>query len=297
MPTEQGWSTPPLRTYAITGVGVEATRVRWLLTRLGKRVLRPGGVQLTRWLLDALAVGRDDLVVELAAGSGVTARLTIARGPASYVGVGLDPSVTADLSALARRGTDVRDHRSGATQTGLPGRHASVVYGEAMLTTRGESVRRRVAAEAYRLLTPGGRYGIHELCLVPDDIESALAEEIALALGDSLHVGACPRTVPGWRRLLTDAGFAVTAEAIVPMRLLEPTRLVADEGLIGAASIAVRMLRDAPARRSVLQVRRVLRRYRRHLAAVALVAVRPGTDTGSARRAARTTMIGLADPL
>ena len=280
MSTDRGW--PAARAYAISGAGVEATRTRSLLTRLGKRVLRPGGVQLTGWLLEALAIGRDDRVVELAAGSGVTARLTIARGPASYVGVGLDRSVTADLSALARRGTDVRGHRAGATRTGLPARQASVVYGEAMLTTRTESVRHRVAAEAYRLLAPGGRYGIHELCLVPDDIESALAEEIAAALGDSFHAGAFPGTVPSWHRLLTDAGFAVTAEAIVPMRLLEPSRLIADEGLIGAASIAVRMLRDAPARRTVLQMRRVFRRYRRHLAAVALVAVRPGPDAGPA---------------
>ena len=38
----------------------------WLLARLGKRVLRPGGLGITRALLDGLAVGPEDDVVEFA---------------------------------------------------------------------------------------------------------------------------------------------------------------------------------------------------------------------------------------
>lgn len=275
MSIDREWPVPATaREYAITGAGVEAIRVRWLLTRLGKRVLRPGGVGLTRWLLDRLAIGHDDRVVELAAGSGATARLTIARRPESYVGVDLDGDTLAALTALARRGTRVHGCPAGVIRTGLPDGHASVVYGEAMLTMRSERARQRVAAEAYRLLRPGGRYGIHELCLVPDDIDPDLADEVSAALGEALQVGARPRTVLGWHHLLTGEGFTVSAEAIVPMRLLEPTRLVADEGLLGAALIAARLARDPSARRAVLQVRQVFRRYRRHLAAVALVAAR-----------------------
>ena len=38
----------------------------WLLARLGKRVLRPGGLGLTRIMLDRLGIGARDEVVEFA---------------------------------------------------------------------------------------------------------------------------------------------------------------------------------------------------------------------------------------
>lgn len=78
----------------VPGDGLDAARMpgHWLLARLGKRVLRPGGVELTRWMLDNLALGPDDRVVELAAGLGATARLTLARNPGSFTAVDRDPA-------------------------------------------------------------------------------------------------------------------------------------------------------------------------------------------------------------
>ena len=54
----------------------------WLLARLGKRVLRPGGVELTRRLLAAAEVGGAD-VVELGPGLGRTASDIVAAKLAS----------------------------------------------------------------------------------------------------------------------------------------------------------------------------------------------------------------------
>lgn len=51
---------------------------------MGKRVLRPGGLELTRQLLTKLAIDERDDVVEFAPGLGVTARMTLARQPSSY---------------------------------------------------------------------------------------------------------------------------------------------------------------------------------------------------------------------
>lgn len=62
----------------LPGAGLDTSRMpgHWLLARSGKRVLRPGGRALTRRMLDALAIGPADAVVELAPGFGVTARET-----------------------------------------------------------------------------------------------------------------------------------------------------------------------------------------------------------------------------
>lgn len=74
---------------SLPGEHLDATKApgHWLLSRLGKRVLRPGGLDLTRCMLEGLSIRPDDDVVEFGSGLGVTARLTLARRPHSYVGI------------------------------------------------------------------------------------------------------------------------------------------------------------------------------------------------------------------
>jgi hypothetical protein len=156
----------------------------------------------------------------------------------------------------------------------LPDGGATVVYGEAMLTMQPEPAKRRIVREARRVLDGStGRYAVHELCLLPDDLDPALAEQITHDLHEAIHVGARPLTPTAWRELLADEGFTVTAHRTAPMALLEPRRLVADEGLIPALRIVGRALRDPSALRRVLHMRRVFRRHSAHLGAISLLAV------------------------
>ncbi|MFI7294465.1 class I SAM-dependent methyltransferase [Streptomyces sp. NPDC050121] len=265
----------------VPGDGLDAARMpgHWLLARLGKRVLRPGGLELTRWMLDTLDIRGDDRVVELAAGLGTTARLTLERAPAAYTAVDRDPAAVAQLRTLTASGpTEVAVVRADAVQTGLPSGSATVVYGEAMLTMQPEPAKRRIIREARRLLADtGGRYGIHEMCLLPEDLDPEHAEEIARDLSETIHVGARPLTPSGWVGLFAAEGFTVTARRRTPMALLEPRRLIADEGFTQTLGIAGRALRDPAARRRVLEMRRVFRRHQTHLGAISLI----GTPTTS----------------
>src|SRR5688500_20219069 len=59
----------------------------WLLARLGKKVMRPGGLSVTRTMLDGLTIGPGDDVVDLAPGLGVTVQLVQAARPASFRGL------------------------------------------------------------------------------------------------------------------------------------------------------------------------------------------------------------------
>jgi predicted RNA methylase len=93
----------------------------WLLARLGKRVLRPGGVELTRTLL-AHAELTDADVLELAPGLGRTAAEILARSPRSYIGAESDPDaanvVRGVLTELGAGNGAVRV--TDAAATGLP---------------------------------------------------------------------------------------------------------------------------------------------------------------------------------
>jgi SAM-dependent methyltransferase len=249
----------------------------WLLARMGKRVLRPGGLELTMRMLEGLGIGPEDEVVEFAPGLGTTARITLDRNPASYTGVERDEAAARAVQEYLdgpRRECRVGD----AEETGLPEESCTVVYGEAMLTMQRPEQKARIVREARRLLKPGGRYGIHELCLVPDGLDEGLKEEIRATLSSVIKVGARPLTPSEWRGLLEYEGFEVEAESVAPMRLLEPGRLVRDEGLPGAARFVSNVLRDPEARRRVLLMRRTFRKYRDHLAAIALVGVKRGRE-------------------
>ncbi|MFV0309006.1 MAG: class I SAM-dependent methyltransferase [Desertimonas sp.] len=246
----------------------------WLLARLGKRVLRPGGRATTDWLLDQLRIAGDDDVVELAPGLGATAALIIARSPASYTGVERDPDAVAAVSALLRPGSD-RCVAATAQHTTLDDESADVVFGEAFLTMQSDEHKAQMISEAFRVLRPGGRYGLHELMLRPDQLDDNAQSEVRRDLARAIHVGARPLTIGDWRSLLAAAGFEVHQESSVGMLLLEPGRLIEDEGWTGAGRVLVNVLRSRTARRRVRSMRATFRRHREHLGAVALVAVKP----------------------
>jgi SAM-dependent methyltransferase len=242
----------------------------WVLAKMGKRVLRPGGLRLTHQLLDDLDIGTADDVVEFAPGLGVTARLTLTRKPASYVAVERD-AAAAETVRDYLSGTTYRCMTGSAEETGLPSACASVVYGEAMLSMQPATAKGRIIREAARLLRPGGRYGIHELCLIPDDVGDDVRQGIQRDLSDEIHVGVRPLTVAEWREILQSAGLEIVSQRSAPMHLLEPRRLVEDEGLLGATRFLWNVATHAAARKRVLRMRRIFRKYRNYLAAVAFV--------------------------
>jgi SAM-dependent methyltransferase len=236
-------------------------------------VLRPDGIELTRQLLTREKVS-DASVVELAPGLGRTAKEILSYHPRSYLGVEQDPNAAnAVQHIVAGYGyVQVGD----AAATGLIDASADVVIGEAMLTLQGEMAKRAIVAEASRMLRPGGRYGIHELALTPDTLSAEVKEDIRKSLARAIKVNARPLTVAEWAELLADHGLVVDQVATAPMALLQPRRLIADEGLLGALRFAKNLLTHRDARRRVLQMRRTFHTHRQRLAAVAIIAHKPG---------------------
>lgn len=250
----------------------------WLLARLGKRVLRPGGADLTSTLLDRAEVTGAD-VVEFAPGVGRTARDILDRRPRSYLGVDHDAVAAERVCRLVvGRGTTVV---ADAAATGLPDGSADVVVGEAMLGMQGDRAKNAVVGEASRVLRPGGRYAIHELALTPDSLSDDVRTGIRQALARSIRVNARPATLAEWRVLLEGHGLVVDHVDTAPMALLQPLRIIADEGVTGALRFVGNLLTHPEARRRVMAMRRTFRAHRSHLAAVAITARKPERPTGA----------------
>ncbi|NDR53473.1 class I SAM-dependent methyltransferase [Actinomyces sp. 565] len=244
----------------------------WVLARAGKRVLRPGGAALSTAMLARARLSGAD-VVELAPGLGRTAAEVIAARPASYTAIDRDPDAARRVAAVVGDRGSVR--RGEAAQTGLPDASADVVIGEAMLSMQGDKAKAAIAAEAARVLRPGGRYAIHELGVVPDDIDAAHYTELRKDLARAIHVNARPMTVAAWRQLLEDAGLVVDWADTAPMALLKLSRNLRDEGLGGFARIARNVISDRELRQRMLVMRRTFKRYEQDMVGVALVAHKP----------------------
>lgn len=247
----------------------------WLLARMGKRVLRPGGRELTEEMLRQVEIGPSDDVVELGPGLGATTRLIMERHPASVVGVERDKAAAVAVSAAVV--LDRADYRcivADAAETGLDCSSADIVVAEALLTLQSDGKKREILNEAHRILRPGGRLALHELCMRPETVDLETQQLVSRELSFAVRVGARPLTAPGWRELAQGAGFDVQHASTVPMRLLQPRRLISDEGLMRTVKIAFNVLRNGPARRRVRVMRGTFRRHADHLGAVALVATK-----------------------
>lgn len=260
------------------GEGLDPAKMpaHWLLARLGKRVLRPGGRETTRWLINQAAVGAHDNVIELAPGLGATAELLLSRDPKSYIGVERDQAAAAlaedSIRRVASSGLDARIVLGDATKIPLENSTASLVMGEAMLSMATESQKKKIVSEAARLLRSGGRYLVHELSFEGTDDARIAAEK---DMSKHIHVGVRIHGETGWRALLTEAGLTVRTVRLGPMHLLELPRVVADEGLARTSLFVFRTVTQPRALKRVLEVRSCFRRHMSGLRSIALVAEKP----------------------
>ena len=269
-------------TPSATRRGPEESRAQghWLLATLGKRVLRPGGIDLTRHLLAAAAPVAADRIVEFGPGVGRTAEMLLAAEPASYVGVDPNAQGRGALEKILDGHPQARLVVADAADSGLPAGQADLVVGEAMLSMHSPEGKSAIVAEAARLLAPGGRYAIHELLRTGEDPRGrpvGARDPVAADISRVIKVGARPLTVQGWTELIAAHGLQVVWIGQAPMHLLEPRRVVADEGVLGALRFAVNVLRNRAARKRVLAMRRSFRENSDKLAAIGIVAQRPLT--------------------
>lgn len=243
----------------------------WILAKMGKRVLRPGGRDLTARLINALNIRETDDIVEFAPGLGFTASLALRRRPRSYVGIELDETAAANLKNIVN-GEGRKIINGSAADTSLDENSRDKVYGEAMLTMQADHRKSEIIREACRILKQGGLYGIHELCLTPENISETTKAEILKELAQVIKVNARPLTVEEWSNLLEAEGFAIVKVETNSMHLLEPGRIVHDEGFLRTLKILFNIATHPKERKRIMAMRKVFRKYDQHLIAVAIVA-------------------------
>lgn len=250
---------------------IDTRQGHWLLSKMGKRVLRPGGKELTLRLLNGMHFQPTDDVIEFAPGTGYTAFQVLQKHPKTYTGVELNEEAAARLKSKIN-GSGRQIIVGDASATNLPANCADKVYGEAMLTMHVDKRKSMIIREAHRLLRPGGYYGIHELGLTPDNLDDETKARVQRELSLCIKVNARPLTQSEWTTLLENEGFEIVSIHTNPMLLLETRRIVDDEGLFRSLKIGFNILRNPSARKRINEMRCVFNKYNREMNAIAIVA-------------------------
>lgn len=243
----------------------------WILAKMGKKVLRPGGKELTLKMIQHLEINEQDDVVEFAPGLGFTAGVTLSKNPKTYTGVELNQEAI-NLLQSQLKGENIRFINANAAETTLNTERVSKVYGEAMLTMHADHRKAEIIREAHRILRKGGCYAIHELGLTPDDISETKKAEIQRDLAIAIKVNARPLTATEWTQLLENEGFVVKKIETNAMHLLEPKRVIDDEGFFRTLKIIFNVLTNSTARKRIMEMRKVFRKHEQHLNAIAIIA-------------------------
>lgn len=244
----------------------------WVLAKVGKKVLRPGGKELTLEMLKNLNISSDDDVVEFAPGLGFTAGISLQKNPKTYTAIELNEEATAYLRKNVVKGENRSVIIGNAMASTLDSEVADKVYGEAMLTMQNDIDKAKIMREAFRILRKGGRYGIHEIALNPSEIPEEKKLEIQKDLAKVIKVNARPLTQQEWIALLEGEGFTVEKVITNPMHLLEIKRIIDDEGVFRTLKIVFNILTKPQARKRILAMRGVFRKHENNMNSISIIA-------------------------
>ena len=250
---------------------IETEQGHWILSRMGKKVLRPGGKELTLRLINGLNINAKDEVIEFAPGIGYTAMKVLDNNPKTYTGIELNEEAAKDLRKIIK-GENKKIIVGNAAKVPLKDGSATKVYGEAMLTMHADHRKSEIIKEAYRLLKKGGLYGIHELGLTPENIGHDLKAEVQKELAICIKVNARPLTQSEWIALLEKEGFTIKLVEVNSMSLLDTSRIIDDEGFFRSLKIGFNIIRQPAARKRINEMRCVFNKYKNHMNAIAIVA-------------------------
>lgn len=255
--------------------------------RLVPQATVPGGLVMTRRMLQGAGVDARARVLALAPGFSPTTAGVIRSWPRSWTGVeplepalsdarkAAAPSRPGPLGLLERivHGVDPAPSdlaevvRAPLDRTGLPDESISSAYGEGVLSGCEEGGIEAILSELARVLEPGGRCAFHELTLsytATPSVVSRLAE-----------VGLRALTPDAWRAACEAAGLVPCGETSGPIAHPGGAELIADGGLGGALGRMKALARNRDAAGLARTAYRTLRDAGDQLEAIVVLAERP----------------------
>nr|WP_083940721.1 class I SAM-dependent methyltransferase [Streptococcus castoreus] len=211
------------------------------LARLGKKRLRPGGVDATNWLIEQGQFSRDCQVLEVACNRCTTAIDLVKSFHCQVTAVDLNAKVLEEAKAriaAAKLQNNITVVQANALRLPFPDNYFDIVINEAMLTMLTNESKSRALKEYLRVLKPGGRLLTHDV-----SYEDPNTKQILDDLRQTINIPVSPLSLNDWRTLFLQNGFSETTYCHGKMSLMSPLGMIKDEGLIDTIKIIVRGLK------------------------------------------------------
>jgi hypothetical protein len=113
------------------------------------------------------------------------------------------------------------------------------------------------------------------MAYLPPGISPEIKQQIQKDLSHSIHISALPVTISEWEKLLENEGFEIERVLQKPFHLLEPIRLIQDEGLMGAYRFVRNVMQNDDAKEVILHMKSVFKKHRANLSGISIIAKKP----------------------
>lgn len=256
-------------------INFETATGHQVMAAAGKKILRPGGKAATEQLFQWAEFKPGETVLELAASFGYSAIALAKRYGVRVIGVEKNPESVARACAniqaagLAEQVQVIEGDVFHLER--IPGQF-DYVLAEAILTMQSIPGKNKILQGISDRLKPGGKFLSHELLV--NDRE----EEIHKALAAVIRVNSTPLSETNWAAACETAGLQVLKRQTGEMGLLNPVRIIQDEGLRDASKFFWNALTQPQVRDRLLAMRSVFRQYQRELGYITLCAQKSQGD-------------------
>lgn len=242
--------------------------------RLGLGAVRPGGPDMTRRLHEGVRLADGDRVVDLAPYAGLGGADLLRVNLRAWTGICADAAHAAAVRKRVR-GYDRTAVVAGPDRTGLEPARATVVLAEGLLTALSDARKVAVLEEAMRIVRPGGRVGLHEICILPGPWDGPTPADVRAAMAPAVAGGLRPLDEPAWRALVHGVGLHVRGTSLGSVVLPDLATLVRGEGPREAGRVMQRFMQPGRASRRARAALYSLQTWMPRLASIVIVAERP----------------------
>lgn len=195
------------------------------LSRLGKKILRPGGKQGTNFLLKHAKINKSSSILEVACNQGETLISLYKKYKCNVIGVDNNQHfINLAQKNIKRKSLERKIGLLCCDAEKMPFLDNSfdVIITQAMLTMLSNEKFKLVLREYFRILKPGGLLLTHDLVIYNDLLINELRNLTLVPVN--------PKHPQKWSNLFTLNDFIVKKELVGKMNLINPLGLLRNEG-------------------------------------------------------------------
>jgi len=218
----------------------------FMARHVGMTVIHPGGFAATRRLAESCHLDSKTKVVDIACGKGTSAVYLAERYGCQVVGLDISEDLIAHATRLAKRkGLEgkVTFHVGDALDMPFPDNEFDVAISQAMLVLVDDQ--RKAIQEAIRVTKPGGYLGWLELSWRAEPTDQFMKDVSTVICA---YCMSNAHTYEGWQSLLSGLGVRELKTVAEPMEFRGMRGMVADEGLVNTARVALKYVTNSRVR-------------------------------------------------